>query len=302
MKFSQWTPPGKPQLNGVAEKRNQTLLDIVHSMMSFMELPFWGHALETAAKLLNMAPANTVTQTPYEKWHSKPVSYKYLNTMFLEQSFTVDSQRDESEGTSFERIVPTESAPALRRSTKESRPQIDPPKGVKLVGCKWSTNVSLELMGRLQSSKVGSWQKDTLNNPGSIPRNLFAQSHGSIQILLVVATWYDYEIWRMDVKMAFLNGFVEESIYMDQPKGFTFVGEEQKVFRLQRSIYGLRQASQSWNTHFDEVIRGYDFIKNEFDPSVYKKISGSTAVYLVLYVDNILLIRNDVKMLSDNKA
>ncbi|KAL0458421.1 UNVERIFIED_CONTAM: hypothetical protein Slati_0469300, partial [Sesamum latifolium] len=62
------------------------------------------------------------------------------------------------------------------------------------------------------------------------------------------------------------------------------------------------QASfQSWNTRFDEVIRGYDFIKNDHDPCIYKKISGSFA-YLVLYVDDILLIGNDVKMLGDIKA
>ncbi|KAL0292955.1 UNVERIFIED_CONTAM: hypothetical protein Sradi_6964600 [Sesamum radiatum] len=57
--LSQWTPPGMPQLNGVAERRNQTMLDIVRSMMSFTELPpsFWGHALETAVKLLNISPS-----------------------------------------------------------------------------------------------------------------------------------------------------------------------------------------------------------------------------------------------------
>ncbi|KAL0445836.1 UNVERIFIED_CONTAM: hypothetical protein Slati_1711500 [Sesamum latifolium] len=77
----------------------------------------------------------------------------------------------------------------------------------------------------------------------------------SIRILLAIAAWYDYEIWQMDVKTAFLNGFVEEEIFMDQPEGFTAVGEEQKVCRLQRSIYGLKQASRSWNTRFDEVIR-----------------------------------------------
>ncbi|KAL0373340.1 UNVERIFIED_CONTAM: Retrovirus-related Pol polyprotein from transposon TNT 1-94 [Sesamum radiatum] len=82
---------------------------------------------------------------------------------------------------------------------------------------------------------------------------------------------------------------------MDQPEGFTSVGEEQKVCRLQRSIYGLKQAFQGWNTHFDEVIRGYDFIKNEDDPCVYKKISGSSVANLLLYVD-------DIKMLGDIKA
>ncbi|KAL0445956.1 UNVERIFIED_CONTAM: Retrovirus-related Pol polyprotein from transposon TNT 1-94, partial [Sesamum latifolium] len=123
----------------------------------------------------------------------------------------------------------------------------------------------------------------------------------SIRILLAIAAWYDYEIWQMDVKTAFLNGFVEEEIFMDQPEGFTTVGEEQKVCRLQRSIYGLKQASRSWNTRFDEVIRGYDFIKNDYDPCVYKKINGSSVAYLVLYVDDILLIGNDVKMLGTLK-
>ncbi|KAL0409660.1 UNVERIFIED_CONTAM: Retrovirus-related Pol polyprotein from transposon RE1 [Sesamum radiatum] len=69
-----------------------------------------------------------------------------------------------------------------------------------------------------------------------------------------------------------------------------------------KSIYGLKQASQSWNTRFDEVIRGYDFIKNDYDPCIYKKISGSSVAYLVLYVDDILLIGNDFKMLGDIKA
>ncbi|KAL0361244.1 UNVERIFIED_CONTAM: Retrovirus-related Pol polyprotein from transposon TNT 1-94 [Sesamum radiatum] len=106
----------------------------------------------------------------------------------------------------------------------------------------------------------------------------------------------------MDVKTVFLNGFVEEEIFMDQPEGFTAVGEEQKVCRLQRSIYGLKQAFRSWNTCFDEVIRGYDFIKNDYDSCVYKKISGSSVAYLVLYVDEILLIENDIQMLGDIKA
>ncbi|KAL0428211.1 UNVERIFIED_CONTAM: hypothetical protein Slati_2995900 [Sesamum latifolium] len=89
---------------------------------------------------------------------------------------------------------------------------------------------------------------------------------------------------------------------MDQPEGFTAVEEEQKVCRLQRSIYGLKQASRSWNTYFDEVIRGYDFIKNDYDPCIYKKISGSLVAYLVLYVDDIILIGNNIKMLGDIKA
>ncbi|KAL0291860.1 UNVERIFIED_CONTAM: hypothetical protein Scaly_2616900 [Sesamum calycinum] len=89
---------------------------------------------------------------------------------------------------------------------------------------------------------------------------------------------------------------------MDQTEGFTVVGEEQKVCYLQRYIYGFKQAPRSWNIHFDEVIQGYDFVKNDFDLCVYKKISRSSIAFLVLYMDDILLISNDVKILGDTKA
>ncbi|KAL0439343.1 UNVERIFIED_CONTAM: hypothetical protein Slati_2417300, partial [Sesamum latifolium] len=114
-------------------KENQTLLDMVRSMMSFMELPpsFWGYALETAAKLLNIAPSKSVPQTPYEIWHGKPASYK--NAVFLEKDFPSDSRHDEvlieesneephrDTTTSFEPTIHTDSVPVLRRSTRESR-------------------------------------------------------------------------------------------------------------------------------------------------------------------------------------
>ncbi|KAL0462292.1 UNVERIFIED_CONTAM: hypothetical protein Slati_0116800 [Sesamum latifolium] len=62
----------------------------------------------------------------------------------------------------------------------------------------------------------------------------------SIRILLAIAAWYDYKIWQMDVKTAFLNGFVEEEIFMDQPKGFTAVGEEQKDMGKASYILGIK--------------------------------------------------------------
>ena len=66
-------PPGTPQHNGVSERHNRTLLDIVQSMMSLTDLPlsFWGYALQTAAFTLNRAPYKAVETTPYELWFSK---------------------------------------------------------------------------------------------------------------------------------------------------------------------------------------------------------------------------------------
>ncbi|KAL0439750.1 UNVERIFIED_CONTAM: hypothetical protein Slati_2458000 [Sesamum latifolium] len=79
--------------------------------------------------------------------------------------------------------------------------------------------------------------------------------------------------------------------------------ERNRKFVISKKVHLRPQASfRSWNTHFDKIIRGYDFIKNDYDPCIYKKISGSSVAYLVLYVDDILLIGNDIKMLGDIKA
>ena len=62
----------------------------------------------------------------------------------------------------------------------------------------------------------------------------------SIRILLTIASYYDYEIWKMDVKTAFLNGNLDEDVYMSQPEGFEDPNNAEKVCKLQRSIYGLK--------------------------------------------------------------
>ena len=124
----------------------------------------------------------------------------------------------------------------------------------------------------------------------------------SIRILLAIAAYYDYEIWQMDVKTAFLNGMLSEEVYMVQPPGFERSDQPDRVCKLKRSIYGLKQASRSWNLRFDEVIRDYGYVKNPEEPCVYKKVSGSSIVFLVLYVDDILLIGNDRSSLESTKA
>ena len=123
----------------------------------------------------------------------------------------------------------------------------------------------------------------------------------SIQIMLALAAHFDYKIWQMDVRMAFLNGELEEEVYMMQPKGFTSM-DESKVCKLHKSIYGLKQASRSWNKCFDKCIKMYGFVKNKEEPCMYKWANGSTVVFLILYVDNILLIGNDIPALQGVKV
>ena len=75
-----------------------------------------------------------------------------------------------------------------------------------------------------------------------------------------------------------------------------------KVCKLKRSIYGMVQASRSWNIRFDSVIKAYGFIQTFGEVYIYKKVSGSSIAFLMLYVDDILLIRNDVEFLDSIKG
>ena len=105
----------------------------------------------------------------------------------------------------------------------------------------------------------------------------------------------------MDMKTAFLNGYLEEDIYMEQPMGFMSGDGDHRVCNLQKFIYGLKQASRSWNHRFGKAIKSFNFIKNEEKPCVYKRVSGRVITFLILYVDDILLIGNDIPMLTTVK-
>ncbi|GJU75598.1 retrotransposon protein, putative, ty1-copia subclass [Tanacetum coccineum] len=123
----------------------------------------------------------------------------------------------------------------------------------------------------------------------------------AIRILIAIAAYYDYEIWQMDVKTAFLNGRLDEDIYMEQPEGYVNPKYPNRVCKLQRSIYGLKQASRQWNKRFDEEIKKFGFTQNRDEPCVYRKASGSNVVFLILYVDDILIMGNNIPRLKEVK-
>ena len=97
--------------------------------------------------------------------------------------------------------------------------------------------------------------------------------------MLAVAAFY--EIWQMDTKTIFLIGFIKEELYMMQPGRFVNPKSANKICKLQRSIYGLVQASRSWNICFDKVIKAYGFIQTCGEACIYKKVSGSTTTFLI---------------------
>jgi len=88
---------------------------------------------------------------------------------------------------------------------------------------------------------------------------------------------------------------------MDQPVGFIEEGKEHMVCKLKKSIYGLKQASRQWYLKFNDIITSFGFKENIVDRCIYLKVSGSKFIFLILYVDDILLATNDLGLLSETK-
>jgi hypothetical protein len=92
----------------------------------------------------------------------------------------------------------------------------------------------------------------------------------------------------MDVKTAFLNGVVEEEVYVEQPEGFEVGSKDTHVCRLRRALYGLKRAPRAWYSRIDNYLRGMGFQQSEADPNLYF-LAGEKPFILVLYVDDLFL-------------
>jgi hypothetical protein len=105
----------------------------------------------------------------------------------------------------------------------------------------------------------------------------------------------------MDVKTTFLNGGLLENVYMAQPKGFAMKEKEHMRCHMRKSIYGLKQSSSQWYLMFNETIQSFGFKENEEDNYIYVKFRSEKFIFLILYVDGILLTSSDVSLLLETK-
>ncbi|KAI3791603.1 hypothetical protein L2E82_05458 [Cichorium intybus] len=126
--------------------------------------------------------------------------------------------------------------------------------------------------------------------------------HTSIRALLGLVASNDYELEQLDVTTAFLNGELEEEIFMQQPEGFVVPGKEDYVCKLKKSLYGLKQSPRQWYKRFDSFMTSHKFSKCTYDSCVYfKKGDDGSKIYLLLYVDDMLIAAKDMKEIQKLK-
>ncbi|GKB80395.1 retrotransposon protein, putative, ty1-copia subclass [Tanacetum coccineum] len=180
---------------------------------------------------------------------------------------------------------------------------VDLPPTCKTVRSKWIFKKKTDMDGIVHTYKARLVAKGYTQLYGVDYEETFSPvaDNRAIRILISIAAFYDYEIWQLDVKTAFLNGCLDEYIYMVQPEGFVDPKHPRKVCKLQRSIYGLKQASRSWNKIFNEEIKKFSFAQNLDEPCVYQKAIGSNVIFPILYVDDIIIMGNHIPSLQSVK-
>jgi Reverse transcriptase (RNA-dependent DNA polymerase) len=106
----------------------------------------------------------------------------------------------------------------------------------------------------------------------------------------------------MDVKSAFLNGVLEEDVYIEQPLGYMKVGEEKKVLKLKKALYGLKQAPRTWNTRIDTYFKENGFKQRPYEHALYAKKNGGNVLFFALYVDDLIFMGNNDEMIEEFKG
>nr|GEV88101.1 zinc finger, CCHC-type [Tanacetum cinerariifolium] len=217
------TAPYTPQQNGVTERKNRALKEMVNSILSYSGLSegFWGEAI-------------AVVRLPDPK--RKTLGEKVLIASLLDML-----------------SIP------------------------RHIGCKWIFKRKMKVDETIDKFKArlviqGFRQKegiDYFDTYAPVSRIT------TIRLMLALEAIHNLVIHQMDVKTTFLNGDLDEEVYMKQREGFVTPGNEHKVCKLVKLLYGLKQAPKQWNQKFDEVVLSSGFHLNQSDKCVYRKFDNS---------------------------
>ncbi|KAF0912085.1 hypothetical protein E2562_012984, partial [Oryza meyeriana var. granulata] len=133
---------------------------------------------------------------------------------------------------------------------------VDPPPSQCPIGLKWVYKVKRDERGAIVKHKARLVAKGYVQKAGIDFEEVFAPvaRMESVRLLLAVAAHAGWGVHHMDVKSAFLNGELAEEVYVQQPPGFGVNGQEHKVYRLRKALYGLRQAPRAWNAKLDDSL------------------------------------------------
>ncbi|KAJ9560164.1 hypothetical protein OSB04_005324 [Centaurea solstitialis] len=177
---------------------------------------------------------------------------------------------------------------------------VPPESGQNLVKCKWVFRIKYKPDGKIERFKARLVVKGFQQRPGIDYTETFSPvvKPATIRTLLSLAVTNNWHLRQLDINNAFLHGSLNEQVYMAQPPGFTDVAFSNYVCKLRKAIYGLKQAPRAWYTELAKFLENFGFKRSVSDASLFICHRQSVPIYLVVYVDDIVLTSPDSQALE----
>ncbi|KAL2230353.1 UNVERIFIED_CONTAM: Retrovirus-related Pol polyprotein from transposon TNT 1-94 [Sesamum indicum] len=170
------------------------------------------------------------------------------------------------------------------------------PKDASIVDYKWLFKIKQENPIKYKARLIakGFTQKESIDY-----NEIFSPvvKYTTVRVILALTAYYDWELKQMDVKIAFLHGDLDENIYMTQPFGFSDRSKPNHVCLLKKSLYGLKQSPRQWNKKFDVFMISLNFTRSNHDHCLYFKYVNDAPIFLVLYVDDMLIASPSLELI-----
>ena len=179
---------------------------------------------------------------------------------------------------------------------------VELPKGRETIGSKWVFKVKHDCDGKVERLKARLVAKGYAQQHGIDYDETFSPvvKFSSVRALIAFAVQNGMLLHQMDVVTAFLNGTLEEDIFMQQPDGYVKEGSEHLVCKLKKSLYGLKQSPRCWNKAFTDFMKSKEFTQSEADPCIYVRNIDAPCIVAV-YVDDLIIATKTEKDMQQVK-
>ncbi|KAI5328618.1 hypothetical protein L3X38_028015 [Prunus dulcis] len=285
-----------PQQNGVADRKNRTIMEMAKCMMIEKKMPleFWAEAVNTAIlsqeEILEEghvdpdSGSQDVEHTPL-KYKSIVEVYARCNLCIIEPETFEEAVKDKA----WQKAMENEIEMIEKNKTWEL---VDRPTDKPVISVKWIYKTKLNLDGTIQKNKARLVAKGYSQKLGIDFNETFAPVArlDTIRTLVALAAQKGWKLFQLDVKSAFLNEVLHEEVYVDQPPGFMIKNKEDRVYRLKKALYGLKQASRA------------GFQRSPSEATLYVKAAESGIIIVSLYVDDIIYTGSSKALMMEFKT
>lgn len=247
------------------------------------------------------APSNGPAQRPVTRLQRgivKPKQYTdgtvrwCMNTQMKseEPNSVEDALRDRKWAAAME----SEHQALLRNKTWHLVPR---PKGRNVIGCKWVYKVKRKADGTIDRYKAGLVAKGFKQRYGIDYEDTFSPvvKAATIRLILAVAVSKNWSLRQLDVQNAFLHGYLEEEVYMQQPPFYENLTHPNYVCKLDKALYGLKQAPRAWYARLCKRLQELGFMPSKADTSLFYYSRGEYTVYVLVYDDDIIVASSSPK-------